>query len=203
MYIQNQLQKCKWNNYNRLTVKIFLLSILSIFCTSSYSQIPNPLEIKPKNLKLFSEFYDSYDKAKDATEVLIGITNIVKKIEADEQTISQADASWNELANSYKAAADKIQQASLLTDFDKTPFRITAEEMANCDNKPTNIGKLKAYRDALALALIDGKTEMEKIKAYKEHLESSKTALAYLKNVYATLITNLYLLIYLNGIGWH
>lgn len=177
---------------NRQTTLLRIMFFITLFVCNTLlnAQPPNPLEIKPKNLKLFAGFYESYESVKNITETLIDITKVVKKIETNEPTISEPESSWNDLANNYKAAAEKIQQTPLITDFDKTPFRISAEELANCDNKIANINKLKAFRDALALSLNDGKAELEKIKTYKEHLENSRKALVYLKDVHAKLISN-------------
>ncbi len=194
MEIKNQLcenyRKIKDDCSYKVVVKLFFTIVCTLCSIVSQSQSTNPLDIKPENLKLFSEFYKSYDEVKNSTEVLVNVTNIVKKIEANEPTISEPDSNWNTLAANYKAAADKIQKTPLVTDFDKTPFMVSVAEMSNCDNKVTNINKMKAFRDALASSLSIGTAEMEKIKSYKDQIENSKKALVYLKDVHAKLVTN-------------
>ena len=144
-------------------------------------------QVDPNLLNLGIEALKSIKEAKDAYGNIEDVRKVVKDIE-DGKTPSVTENKWSDLANKYKVAAEHLRNASLSTEFDKSKYSFSFDELKNCDTRQASLTKAKGYLKELKDALERGKTSQADLDLAQKDVDSAKQALKYLIDVHEKLM---------------
>jgi len=161
--------------------KIFISILLITFiCLPKYVSCQQVLQ-------LTTEFAKSYAELTDAYGNLNKVESILNKLNTENQKpdTNGLRGLWSGLADKYKRAAEVIRNSRVTNVFKEGDFVVPIEQIQNCNGKDETLRKLKNLKAALDKAIIQGMANLSKLSEYNEMLEKSKTALAYLMDIYS------------------
>jgi len=137
-------------------------------------------------LKLTSEVLSASDDLKGSMEKLQGLKDALEDIK-DKKTPKFTDNEWNDLASTYREAAQEIEKAPLTTDFDKKKYAVSIDELKNCDLKEQTLRKLNDYLQELKNAQERGKQSIITTNGVSAKIKISRELLRYCIDVHEKL----------------
>lgn len=166
-----------------LTLKRCALLLAILLCFN----LPIRADIDPNLLKLGVKVYAAIEKAKGGVADLKKVEEVVKEIEAG-RTPSVTSNQWTNLAKKYKDAAKEIKDSPLPTDFDRSKYAFTLEQLTNCDTREESLTKAKGYLKELQEARSRGEKAVADLDDSLSDAERSRITLKYLIDVHEKLI---------------
>src|ERR1043165_5447823 len=127
---------------------LFLTLLLSL-------NLPIRADVDPNLLQLGIKVHAAIEKLKGGVSDLKKVEEVVKEIEAG-RTPSVTSNQWTELAKKYKEAAKDIKDSPLPTDFDRSKYAVSLEQLTNCDTREESLTKVRGYLKELQEARTRG-----------------------------------------------
>jgi hypothetical protein len=158
------------------------LAVLLIVCWSSCA-----IGQDTSLLSLSAQAVQALNTADDAFNDLTTVQGIVVDIE-NKKTPTIPGNSWSKLAEKYRNAAISLKQAPLPTDFDKSKYAFSPQDLQNCTSRQKSLDKAGGYIAELQAAGPRGEAEIRRLNGELERLEKARKALEYLISVHGKLI---------------
>jgi hypothetical protein len=152
-----------------------------------FLNLPIRADVDPNLLKLGVKVYAAIKKVKGGVADLKKVEEVVKEIEAG-RTPSVTSNQWADLAKKYKDAAKEIKDSPLPTDFDRSKYAVSLEQLTNCDTREEGLTKIKGYLKELQEARTRGEKAVADLDDSLSDAERSRVALKYLIDVHEKLI---------------
>lgn len=166
-----------------VTLRRWILLLVISLCF----HLPARADVDPNLLKLGIKVYSAIKKAKSSLGELKKVEEVVKDIEAG-RTPSVTSNQWADLAQKYRNAAKELKEAPLPTDFDKSKYAFTLEQLRNCDTREESLTKARGYLKELQDARARGQQAVKDLDESLSEADVARAALKYLIEVHEKLI---------------
>ena len=93
------------------------------------------------------------------------------------------------LADEYRNAAAELKSAPLPTDFDKTKYSFSLDELTNCATRDASLAKARGFLKELQEAQLRGQQAVANLDQSLSEADDARKTLKYLIEVYDKLIT--------------
>lgn len=142
----------------------------------------------PDVTKLGAEALKAYDLLDGATSDLLNVQKVVADIESGKKPTIPSNH-WDTLSERYQSAARILKNAPMPTDFDKSKYAFSPQELANCGLREQNISKARGYLAELQASDSRGHEAIGTLDSQLTQMNQAEQAIKYLIKVHDKLIT--------------
>jgi hypothetical protein len=139
-------------------------------------------------MKLGGAVLKALDLFDGATTDLLNVQKVVADIESG-KTPSIPANNWNTLAERYQAAAKALKNAPMPTEFEKSKYAFSPQELAHCATRDETVNKASGYLAELQASIPRGQEAIATLNSQLEQVSRAEQALKYLIAVHEKLIS--------------